>query len=142
MSQENVEIVRREYVALDARDWIAIAEVWHPGIELESTESEPEAGTYRGVDEIARYFDTWSKPYLEYRVEAEEIIDAGDRVVAVERVAARGLHGSNADTSFELYLFRLISFKDGRIWRVKEYPSRADALAAAGLSEQDAHADP
>jgi ketosteroid isomerase-like protein len=83
MSKENVEIVRREYVALAARDWDAIADVWHPEIELESTESEPEAGTYRGVNEIARYFDTWSKPYAEYLVEAEEIIDAGDRVVAI-----------------------------------------------------------
>ena len=53
MSQENVEIVRREYVALAARDWGAIAEVWHPDIELEA-KTDPEGGTFRGLDEITR----------------------------------------------------------------------------------------
>jgi ketosteroid isomerase-like protein len=47
MSLENVEVVRREYVALAARDWAALAEVWHPDIEVEALETEPEAGTYR-----------------------------------------------------------------------------------------------
>jgi hypothetical protein len=55
--------------------------------------------------------------------------------VAVERVAARGLHGCSADLAFELWLYRLSSFKEGKIWRVKEYPSRVEALEAAGLSE-------
>ena len=135
MSQENVEIVRRHYAALAARDWVAVAEIWHPDIELETLESDPEAGNYRGLDEITRYLDTWSQPYSEYRVEDHEIIEAGDRVVAVERVAARGLQGSDADTWLEQWLFVLISLKDGKIWRWKEYPTRADALQAAGLSE-------
>jgi hypothetical protein len=34
-------------------------------------------------------------------------------------------------------LFRLIGFKGGKIWRVKEYPSRAEALEAAGLSNDE-----
>jgi ketosteroid isomerase-like protein len=135
MSQENVEMVRREYVALAARDWVAIAETWHPDIELEALKADPEAGTYRGLDEITRYFDTWSEPYSEYRVEADEILDAGDRVVAVERVAARGLHGSDTDTWMQQWLSRLIQFKEGKIWRVKEYSTRAQALEAAGLKE-------
>src|SRR3954451_12341318 len=33
MSQENVEIVRRESVAFAARDWATLADIWHPGIE-------------------------------------------------------------------------------------------------------------
>ena len=135
MSQENVEIVRREYVALAARDWKAIAESWHPEIELESLETEPESGTYRGLDEITRYFDTWSEPYSEYLVTADEILDAGDGVVVVERIAARGLHGSDTDGWMRHELFRFIRFKEGKIWRVREYPSRAQALEAAGLRE-------
>src|SRR5436190_6667223 len=135
MSQENVEVVRREYDALAARDWVAIAEVWHPDIELEALETEPEAGTYRGLDEITRYFDAWSEPYSEYLVRADEILDAGDGVVVVERIAARGLQGSDSGTWMRHELFRLIRFKGGKIWRVKEYPTRAQALEAAGLSE-------
>ena len=76
-------------------------------------------------------FDSFSDLFSEYRVEAEEIVDTGDRVVSVERLAGRGLKGSDAGTWVHDRLFRVIAFKDGRIWRVKEYPSLSEALEAA-----------
>ncbi len=97
MSQENVELVRREYGALAARDWIAIAEIWHPEIELEASRAAPGAGVYRGTEQITRFFDSWAEPYSEYRVEVEEIREAGDKVVVVERFAGRGLGGSGSE---------------------------------------------
>jgi ketosteroid isomerase-like protein len=132
MSQENVEIVRRDVAARNARDWVGLAEIWHPDIELEVAAG---AGTYRGVDQITRFLDSVSDLFSEYRVEAEEMVDAGDRVVSVERLAGRGLKGSDAETWVYETLFRLISFKDGKIWRVKEYPTLAGALDAAGLQK-------
>jgi uncharacterized protein len=135
MSQENVELVRREYIALAARDWTAIVAVWHPDIELEADPTAPGAGTYRGIDEITQFFDTWAEPYSEYKIEAEEIIDAGDRIVATARFAGKGLWGSDSESWIEGRLFRVISFRDGKIWRVKEFPNRAKALEAAGLRE-------
>jgi ketosteroid isomerase-like protein len=93
MSQENVEIVQRDVAARNAREWADLAEIWHPEIELEVTAG---AGTYRGIDQITRLFDSFSDLFSEYRVEAEEIVDTGDRVVSVERLAGRGLKGSDA----------------------------------------------
>ena len=93
MSQENVEVVRREYDALAARDWTAIAKLWHPDIELEQDPSEPGAGIYRGHQEITQFFDTWAELYSTYRVEAEEIVDAEDQVVVAERFAGKGPKG-------------------------------------------------
>ena len=58
MSQENVELVRREYGALAARDWIAIAEIWHPEIELEASRAAPGAGVYRGTEQITQFYDS------------------------------------------------------------------------------------
>ena len=81
------------------------------------------------------FFDAFADLFGEYRVEAEEIVDAGDRVVTVERLSGRGLKGSDAGTWFHDTLYRVISFKAGKISRVKEYPNRAEALEAAGLSE-------
>jgi ketosteroid isomerase-like protein len=135
MSEENVAVVRREYEAMAARDWTAIAAIWHPDIELEASPYAPGAGTYRGRDEITQFYDTWAEPYSTYRVEAEEIIDAGNQVVAVERFAGKGLKGSGSEAWIDGKLFRVISFKDGKIWRIKEHRSRAEALEAAGLSE-------
>jgi ketosteroid isomerase-like protein len=113
-------------------NWAILAEIWHPDIELELVAG---AGTFRGLDEIRPFFDTLSNLYSEYRVEAEEIIDVGDQVVTVERVAGRGLKGSDAATWVEERLFRLISFKQGKIWGVKEFRGRDHALEAAALRE-------
>ncbi len=132
MSQENVEMVRRDLLARDTRDWSGLAEIWHPEIELEVTAG---AGTYQGIGEITRFYDSFSDLFSDYRVEAEEIIDTGDRVVTVERLSGRGLKGSDAGAWVHDRLFRVMSFEAGRIRRVKEYPSREQALEAAGLRE-------
>ena len=132
MSQENVEIVRRDVAARATRDWSTVDQIWHPEIQLVLVGG---SGTFEGPDEITRFFDSLSDPYAEYRVEAHEMIDAGEQVVTVEWVAGRGLKGSDAEAWIHADLFRRISFEDGKIRRIEEYPSRAEALEAAGLSE-------
>jgi ketosteroid isomerase-like protein len=135
MSQANVELVRKEYAAFAARDWDALAEIWHPEIEYEVLMG---AGTFRGIDQITQFFDSFSDVYSEFRVEAEEIVGAGDHVVAIERLAGRGLKGSDTGAWVRDTFARVITFKDGKIWRVKEYATRAEALEAAGIPEEPA----
>jgi ketosteroid isomerase-like protein len=62
----------------------------------------------------------------------EETIDLGDRLVAAGHTEARG-HGSEVSVSAEFG--GVYEFRDGRIVRVQTLGSRAEALAAAGLSE-------
>ena len=131
MSQENVEIVRREYVAFAARDWSMLADIWHPEIEYEALDP----ATYRGHEELRRGFMGWSDLFTEWWVEAGEMVEVGDQVAVIEKFGGRGMKGSDADTRLEQSVARLISFKEGRIWRVKEYPTLDQALEAAGLSE-------
>ena len=133
MSQENVEIVRREYAAFAARDWEALADLCDPDLEYETLGVAP--GRLRGFREITEFFDAWADLYGEFRVEADEIVEVGDQVVAVERQSVGGLKGSEAEGKLGHSFACLISFKDGRICRVKEYATREAALAAAGLSE-------
>ena len=131
MSLEKVEIVRRDIAARDARDWAALPEIWHPEIEWKLVRG----GTYHGFGEITDFLDTLSGLHADYRVEADELLDAGGQVVTVERVSGRGLKGSDAVGWIGETIFRVVSFKDGRMWRVTEYPTRSQALEAAGLSE-------
>jgi ketosteroid isomerase-like protein len=133
MSQEHVEIVQREYAAFAARDWPALADLCHPDIEYETLKTAPGvAGCYRGIQEITEFFDSWSGLYAEFRVEATEIVDAGDQVVTVERHSARGLKGSDAESWVQDSFACLISFKDARISRIEEFPTLELALEAAG----------
>jgi ketosteroid isomerase-like protein len=136
MSQENVELVRREFAAFAARDWTALADVWHPEVEYETLDTDPHSATFRGVARISKLFDALAAPFSEFRVRADEILELGaDRVLVVERASGRGLKGSEAEAWIEQVWFRLVTFKDGRIWRVKEFATRGEALEAAGLSE-------
>ena len=77
---------------------------------------------------MTRFLDGLSDLYSEYRVEVDEIIEGADQVVTVERVAGRGLKGSNSGNWVQETLFRVWSFKDGKIWRIREYPTRDEAL--------------
>jgi ketosteroid isomerase-like protein len=131
MSQKNVEVVRREYAAFAARDWAALEALWHPEIEYEALDP----ATYRGHEDLERGFMGWSDLYAEWWVTYDELTEVGDRVAVVETFGGRGLKGSNADSQLEQSVARLISFKDGLIWRVKEYPTLDAALEAARLSE-------
>ena len=135
MSREHVEIVRREYAAFAARDWEMLAQLCHPNIEYETLKAAPGvSGSLRGLREITEFFDSWSDPYAEFRVEATQIIDAGDQVVAVERHAARGLKGSEAASWVEHSFACLISFERGKIRRIEEFPTLEQALESAAPS--------
>jgi ketosteroid isomerase-like protein len=125
MSQENVEIVRREYGAFAARDWAALADLCHPDIEYETLQSAPGfSGTYHGLDEITEFFDAWAEPYSEFRVEPDEIIDAGDHVVTVERHAVRGLKGSDS-AEISIGRLRRPTRTSRRIGRTRSLPTAA-----------------
>ena len=81
----------------------------------------------RGMSElIALLRDSWT----EWRFEAERFIDAGDRVVVLIRVVARG--GASGLPS-ERETAHVWSVRDGRLASIQIFRDRADALAAVGL---------
>jgi ketosteroid isomerase-like protein len=45
------------------------------------------------------------------------------------------MKGSDTETWLEQSYARLISFKDGKIWRIKEFATLEKALEAVGLSD-------
>ena len=83
MSQENVEVVRRVYAAFAARDWEALADLCHPDLDYETLGVAP--GRLRGFRTVTDFFDSWAGLYGEFRVEAEEVVEAGEQVMAIER---------------------------------------------------------
>ena len=95
MSRENVEVVRRVYAAFAARDWEALSGLCHPDLDYETLGVAP--GRIHGFRTVTDFFDAWAGLYGEFRVESEEVVEAGEQVVAIERHSARGLKGSDAE---------------------------------------------
>jgi ketosteroid isomerase-like protein len=71
----------------------------------------------------------------EYRIDPEEVIDAGDKVVVFQREYQRG-RSSGIEIVTETAA--IIYLRDARIVRMQGYLDRAAALEAAGLPTQDA----
>jgi ketosteroid isomerase-like protein len=132
MSQENVEIVRRLYEEFE-RGNFWVAELFDPDIRIEwtdpmfarSAESEGLAGL---TSDMREFFEAWEH----VTATAEQIIDAGERVVVI--AVWRGLgKGSGVETETRQGL--VWTLRDGRVISVVAYSDPARALEAAGLAE-------
>jgi ketosteroid isomerase-like protein len=75
----------------------------------------------------------WTDTFDEFWFGPVELIDAGeDRVVAVERFGGRAKQ-SGVETDQTVGV--VFTIRDGKIARLREYGTRAEALVAAGLRE-------
>lgn len=136
MSQENVETVQRAVAAWNADDLDAcLAELdpdveWHPSIE---PGLEGEATTYEGHDGARR-------AWREYRGEAwerltsrpQEIRDLGESVLLLGHV---DITARTTGIEFSQEIGEIIEFRRGKIVRVRDFLTHAEALEAAGLRE-------
>jgi ketosteroid isomerase-like protein len=131
MSQENVEVVRCSYEAYERGDMESALAALDPEVEIYDHDI-PDPGEYRGLDGVLRWQADWETSWQSWRWEAEEFIDAGDRVVAILRVHAKG-RGSGAD--IERLDGAVWTLRDGKGVRLDYYGSRAEAVEAVGLRE-------
>jgi uncharacterized protein len=132
MSEENVEIVRRVYVALSEGDADTLRDMAVPEFVADFSRRLVEPGVMRGIDEALGFLAQSRETWDEFPVwEPQELIDAGDKVVAFVRTGARG-KGSGAGV--EAYVWNLWTFRDGKLAEVIYFgDDKAAALEAVGL---------
>jgi ketosteroid isomerase-like protein len=131
MSQENVEIVRSVYEALNRGDWEAVFRNAHPDVEF-TTERDPTAGTYRGQEAAKRHFQDLLGPFDVWTIEPEEFFEAGDHVVVFVKTRSRP---TGASVDMEVRNGALWTIRGGTIRSLKTFAVREEALEAVGLSE-------
>jgi uncharacterized protein len=131
MSQQNVEIVRRGWEAFNRGDPAFLAD-FAEDAEFEEDPAFPEAGVFRGREEILAYIRGFQEQMRDHRFEVEEVRDLGDQVLALLRETARGASSGVHVDQRPAFLFQ---FRGGRISRMRAYLDRAKALEALGLEE-------
>ncbi len=130
MSEENVEIVRRAYDALSQRDFNTFRALHDPDVEL--TPLRPEGATYRGHDGVRRYWDELFDVFPDFNVEIDDVREVGDLMLISAHIRGHGM-GSDVPSS-NRYGNSASSVPGGSLWW-RSFPSRSEALEAAGLSE-------
>ena len=99
MSQENVEVVRSIYDAWGRGDFRAGTELYDPEVQLVLRPEFPDAGVYRGSDEIRTYMrEDFLRDWEAAVIVGEEFLDAGDSVIVRVHQQATG-PGSGAPIS-------------------------------------------
>ena len=134
MSEGNVEIVRQVTDAYNRRDLDGIVENWAPDAVVDWSSSRgPDAGVYRGRDEIRafvqRFLEAWDEVRIELVDDPAEI--ENDLLIAENVTFMRGRDGIEVEARSAW----LITFRDGQQASLTLYQSKEEALEAAGLEE-------
>ena len=137
MSQENVEIVRAAYETWNTGDMDALRDLYDPdAMLLRGLEGWPETFPIVGREAVIAYFDQLRETWDSDSVETVRLDDAGDSVVV--RTIWHGLgHGPQMNLEWSV----VCTLRRGKISFLEYFWDHAEALAAVGLSEQDAHAE-
>ena len=128
MSQENVERVKAGFAAHNRGDMDALVEFYDPEVVFETLL----LGTHHGNESIRVIYEENQKTLSGYDVVPIELIDGGDKVVAVARAVGSG--GASQIAVDEPFAF-VFTFKGDRVIREQAFRNREEAVEAAGLTE-------
>ena len=139
MSQENVEIVRRLIEAWNRNEHEAVVPLERvvpfldPSVIFDATRRIIDPKTYAGIEGIRAMLAERDEVWGAFRMEPDEFVDGGDRVVAIGRRLSTG-RGSGVEVNQPMA--DVFTLHGGRVVRCEiGYSDRAEALAAAGLRE-------
>src|SRR5450631_2683050 len=138
MSQENMEIIRSLYARTERGDFgfldsePELHDFFAPDLEWHTRADLPDAGVRRGYEGLTRLRTEWTDAFDDFHYGLDELIDAGDRVVAVVRLCGC-LRGSGHPVEVEET--QVWKMRAGRATEVRAYLTRSHALKAVGLEE-------
>ena len=135
MSQENVELVRSIYEAVNRGDWDAAFRDQRPDVKMTTPpgpNAGPNEGTHRGWEEIQGYWEEMQTPFEAWAAEPEEFFVSGDQIAVITRLRMRP-KGSSAE--MENRTGQLWTIREGKVVSMRLFPRPEEALEAAGLRE-------
>ena len=131
MSQENVETFRRGADAIERGDVEAALRLCHPDGVMQPLRAATE-GAFVGLEGMRQFFADTAETFEIFRLDYTDIRDLGDRVLAIGSIRVRG-RGSGVETNIPTAA--IAQYRDGLLWRFKDYGEARLALEAAGLEE-------
>jgi ketosteroid isomerase-like protein len=129
MSRENVEVVRQAHEHLNNSDIESLVELCDEVFRLDMSERIFNPDTYEGHDGIRRFHSEVRDVWEYFQWDPEELIDAGEEVVALVHAHGRG-RGSGLEIDRHIAL--VWSVREGKATSLRLYVDRERALEAVG----------
>jgi uncharacterized protein len=124
---ENAQLIREAYDAFARQDIPALLETFDLEIDFNPPDVIPNASRCRGHDETVAFFASLGETYDELRVEPEEYLEDGDRVVVLGTS-----RGSANGKDFETPFVHVWTVRDGKAVHMKEYLDPRQMIEAVG----------
>ena len=130
MAAKNTETLHGIYARWAQGDFSAGPEHFDPNLVFIMRPEFPDSGTYLGLEQLAAYMRIFLEPWEWITIEATDLIEAGDSIIAV--VTQRGM-GIASQVEVEFNYFNVWTFRGPVIIRFETFREREEALAAVGL---------
>jgi uncharacterized protein len=130
MPQTDAEVIRNAYAAFGRQDIPAVLGAFDEEIDFHAITAIPNGGPHKGHDEVASFFQSLGTTYEELRVELDEVLDAGSKLVGIGH-----LRGTARSTAFETPFVHVWTMRDGRALHMQEYIDPEQMLRALGWTE-------
>jgi ketosteroid isomerase-like protein len=143
VSEENVELVKRLLQMFATREHEAVFAFYDTDIEWDASNSSGEnaggvpdelRGIYHGHEGVRTYWRRWLQAWANIEFEVEDVLDAGDDVVALIRNQRQWGRRSGIVTDMAPYGL-VFTIRNGKVVRWRAFSDKQSALEAAGLSE-------
>jgi hypothetical protein len=135
MSEENVEVVRRFFLAALSGSpeeiRASVAGFWDADADYYPVRKFPEAQPCHGLEEIAQFLVRFREAWSRYEDAVQNLIEVGDgRVLVFANLRAEG---RESGMKLEGDLYRCMWLRHGRFFRVEDHLTLSGALHALGL---------
>ena len=112
----DVETLRRGYEALNRGELSEVRALLHPDLVWQEDLASPEAGAHQGSASFERFLRSWLESFDDFRIEPEEIIEDGDRLIALVHQSGKR---RTSGIGVEVRIAHVWTVEDGRAvrWR-------------------------
>jgi ketosteroid isomerase-like protein len=132
MSDETESLVRSGYAAFNGGERVPSLDHWHADGVYVNSAADPDPDTHEGIEAVREQYRRWVDAYPDLQVEPLEVRTNGDRAFVWVRFSG---HGASSGVPIEMELAHVVTYEDGKIRRIDEYPDRAGGLEAAGIGQ-------
>jgi ketosteroid isomerase-like protein len=130
MSQENVEIVKRNNDAYNRRDLDAYLDTVSESVSFRSRFSAMDRRTFQGHGDFRRYFVELDEAWSRYEMKLERAVPVGAQVVGLFHLYAVG-RASGIPVEEEPGV--VFTVEAGKVVQIDAYPTQGEALESVGL---------
>jgi uncharacterized protein len=131
VSEQNIELMKRAYAALQRGDMETVLAMLDPEVEMRDRPEVPDPQTYRGHEGALAAMQASFDTFGTFELVPERFLDGDDHIVVVLRMTATG---RTSGAQVEDRIAHLWKIEDGRAVRLRVFSDPDEAIEAAGIA--------